>query len=102
MRARIGGLFFLALVVLVQPWGLTAADTKHDLVANPAGFLAGALHAYTDTFTLGQLQNQAYGYLFPQGLFFLLADPLPDWIAQRAWWFLVLAVGFLGLSLIHI
>lgn len=83
-------------MVLVQPWGLTAADTKHDLVANPAGFLAGALHAYTDTFTLGQLQNQAYGYLFPQGLFFLLADPLPDWIAQRAWWFLVLAVGFLG------
>nr|WP_289297545.1 alpha-(1->3)-arabinofuranosyltransferase family protein [Corynebacterium guaraldiae] len=83
-------------MVLVQPWGLTAADTKHDLVANPAGFLAGALHAYTDTFTLGQLQNQAYGYLFPQGLFFLLADPLPDWIAQRAWWFVVLAVGFLG------
>ncbi|WP_295804598.1 alpha-(1-_3)-arabinofuranosyltransferase family protein [uncultured Corynebacterium sp.] len=96
MRARSGGLFFLALVVLVQPWGLTAADTKHDLVANPAGFLAGALHAYTDTFTLGQLQNQAYGFLFPQGLFFLLADPLPDWIAQRAWWFLVLSVGFLG------
>lgn len=96
MRARIGGLFFLALVVLVQPWGLTAADTKHDLVANPAHFLRCALHAYTDTFTLGQLQNQAYGYLFPQGLFFLLADPLPDWIAQRAWWFLVLAVGFLG------
>lgn len=96
MRARIGGLFFLALVVLVQPWGLTAADTKHDLVANPAHFLGAALHAYTDTFTLGQLQNQAYGYLFPQGLFFLLADPLPDWIAQRAWWFLVLAVGFVG------
>ena len=96
MRARIGGLFFLALVVLVQPWGLTAADTKHDLVANPAHFLRGALHAYTDTFTLGQLQNQAYGYLFPQGLFFLLADPLPDWIAQRAWWFVVLAVGFQG------
>lgn len=96
MRARSGGLFFLALVVLVQPWGLTAADTKHDLVANPAHFLRCALHAYTDTFTLGQLQNQAYGYLFPQGLFFLLADPLPDWIAQRAWWFLVLAVGFLG------
>ncbi|MTD97309.1 alpha-(1-_3)-arabinofuranosyltransferase domain-containing protein [Corynebacterium guaraldiae] len=96
MRARIGGLLFLALVVLLQPWGLTAADTKHDLVANPARFLGAALHAYTDTFTLGQLQNQAYGYLFPQGLFFLLADPLPDWIAQRAWWFLVLAVGFLG------
>lgn len=96
MRARIGGLFFLALVVLVQPWGLTAADTKHDLVANPAHFLGAALHAYTDIFTLGQLQNQAYGYLFPQGLFFLLADPLPDWIAQRAWWFLVLAVGFVG------
>lgn len=99
MRARhahAAGLVLVALVVLAQPWGLTAADTKHDLAANPAGFLAGALHAYTDTFTLGQLQNQAYGYLFPQGLFFLLTDPLPDWIAQRLWWFLVLAVGFGG------
>ncbi|MGP5247447.1 alpha-(1-_3)-arabinofuranosyltransferase domain-containing protein [Corynebacterium flavescens] len=87
---------FLALVVVLQPWGKVAADTKLDLVANPAGFLAGAFTIYSDNFPLGQLQNQAYGYLFPQGPFFLLLDPLPDWIAQRLWWFVVLVVGFCG------
>ena len=45
------GIFALALILLVQPWGLTAADTKHDLAANPLHFLHGALSAYTDTFT---------------------------------------------------
>ena len=90
------GIFALALILLVQPWGLVAADTKHDLAANPLHFLRGALSAYTDTFTLGQLQNQAYGYLFPQGPFFVLTQPLPDWVAQRLWWLLVLSVGFIG------
>lgn len=90
------GFFLLCVVVFTQPWGQVAADTKLDLVVNPRGFLAGALHAYTDTFTLGQLQNQAYGYLFPQGAFFALTDALPDWIAQRLWWLVVLTVGFAG------
>ncbi len=85
-----------AAIAFSQPWGQVAADTKHDLAANPWGFLAGALHPWTDTFTLGQLQNQAYGYLFPQGLFFGLTDFLPDWVAQRAWWTLVLGLGFSG------
>lgn len=70
LRWRLVGLLVLAIIVFSQPFGLTAADTKHDLAANPLGFLRGALHAYTEVFTLGQLQNQAYGYLFPQGLFF--------------------------------
>lgn len=90
------GWLLLAVVLAAQPWGRVAADTKHDLAANPWGFLRGALHAYTDTFTLGPLQNQAYGYLFPQGLFFALTDALPDWVAQRCWWLVVLGVGFSG------
>ncbi|GAB3947275.1 alpha-(1-_3)-arabinofuranosyltransferase domain-containing protein [Corynebacterium tapiri] len=90
------GWAFLALVVALLPAGYVAADTKLDLVVNPSGFLAQALHAYTPTFTLGQLQNQAYGYLFPHGLFFLLLDPLPDWIAQRLWWLLVTGIGYSG------
>lgn len=95
-RWRIGGLLALAVFVFTQPFGLVAADTKHDLTANPLGFLRGAASAYTEVFTLGQLQNQAYGYLFPQGPFFLLTSPLPDWVAQRLWWLLVLGVGFWG------
>ena len=91
----------LAAAMFAQPVGLIAADTKHDLAVNPAGFLAAATHAWTDVFPLGQLQNQAYGYLFPQGLFFLLADVLPDWllptwVAQRLWWTIVAGVGFSG------
>lgn len=91
----------LAAAMFAQPVGLIAADTKHDLTADPAGFLAAATHAWTDVFPLGQLQNQAYGYLFPQGLFFLLPDVLPDWllptwVAQRLWWTIVAGVGFSG------
>ena len=92
------GIIALALILAVQPWGLTAADTKHDLAANPRHFLRGALDAYTDIFTLGQLQNQAYGYLFPHGTFFLAGDVigLPGWVTQRLWWALILVVGFWG------
>lgn len=91
----------LAAAMFAQPVGLIAADTKHDLTADPAGFLAATTHAWTDVFPLGQLQNQAYGYLFPQGLFFLLADAIPDWllpawVAQRLWWTIVAGVGFSG------
>lgn len=91
----------LAAAIFTQPVGLIAADTKHDLTADPAGFLAAATHAWTDVFPLGQLQNQAYGYLFPQGLFFLFADAIPDWLlptwmAQRLWWTIVAGVGFSG------
>ncbi|MDU0479120.1 alpha-(1-_3)-arabinofuranosyltransferase family protein [Staphylococcus chromogenes] len=90
------GWVLLGLLSFIQSPGRTVADTKHDLTANPAGFLGNALHAWTDVFPLGQLQNQAYGYLFPQGLFFLITEPLPDWIAQRLWWWLVIGVGFSG------
>lgn len=88
------------LLCLIQGPGLTATDTKYDLWINPARFLEQALHGYTDVFTLGQVQNQAYGYLFPHGLFFLAAQWLffwvPTWLVQRVWWTLVLVTGYLG------
>lgn len=84
------------LLCLVQAPPLTVADTKHDLVADPWGFLHQALSPWTDIFPLGQLQNQAYGYLFPHGLFFALLSPLPDWLTQRLWWTLLLTLAFAG------
>lgn len=95
MRHWIGWLA-LALLSFLQPPGQVAADTKLDLVVDPARFLARATSAWTDEFPLGQVQNQAYGYLFPQGLFFLLTEPLPDWVAQRLWWTMVLGVAYSG------
>lgn len=88
------------LFALLQSPGLTSADTKLDLTANPWGFLRQALYPWTDTFPLGQLQNQAYGYLFPHGLFFAVFSFLPDWITQRLWWGLLLALAFAGTVLL--
>jgi arabinofuranan 3-O-arabinosyltransferase len=84
------------VLCLAQAPLLTVADTKHDLVADPWGFLHQALSPWTDVFPLGQLQNQAYGYLFPHGLFFALLSPLPDWLTQRLWWALLLTLAFAG------
>lgn len=90
------GWIVLALLAFLQAPGRTAADTKFDLTADAGAFLAEATHAYTDRFTLGQMQNQAYGYLFPHGAFFWLTEPLPDWVAQRIWWTIVMGTAFSG------
>lgn len=82
----------LGVLCFLQSPGLTVADTKHDLVANPWGFLQGATHLFAPW----GLQNQAYGYLWPQGLFFALTDFLPDWVAQRLWWWLLFTVAYMG------
>lgn len=91
----------LWILAFIQSPGRVVADTKHDLTEDPAGFLSRSLQIWSDILPLGQLQNQAYGYLFPQGAFFALADVLPDWLApmwlvQSVWWALLLTVAFTG------
>ena len=87
------------MLCFLQSPGLISPDTKLDLTANPLRFLSRAANLWNSDLPFGQAQNQAYGYLFPHGAFFLLGDTLgvPGWITQRLWWALLLTVGFWGL-----
>ncbi|HEX3289445.1 MAG TPA: alpha-(1-_3)-arabinofuranosyltransferase [Mycobacterium sp.] len=87
------------ILTFAQSPGKISPDTKLDLTANPLRFLARAANLWNSELPFGQAQNQAYGYLFPHGAFFLLGDTLglPGWMTQRLWWALLLTVGFWGL-----
>ena len=87
-----------ALVFLQEP-GKIVADSKIDLAVNPSGWLFRALHLWEPGGSFGQLQNQAYGYLWPMGPFFAAGSALgiPAWAVQRLWWTLIVCVAFIGL-----
>ena len=87
------------LVVGLQSPGKIVSDTKYDLLVDPVGFLSRSLHIWTDESFSGQVQNQSYGYFFPQGAFFAAGQlaHVPPWITERLWWALALTVGFTGI-----
>jgi len=97
LRATVACLV-LTSVVFAQDAGRVVPDTKLDLTVDPAGLMARALSLWDPEGGAGQLQNQAYGYLFPMGpvMWLLQAVGLPDWAAQRVWQSLVLCTALLG------
>lgn len=85
---------------MVQDPGLLVPDTKFDLVQAPADWLARSLHLWDGEGGLGQVQNQAHGYLWPMGPFYLVLEGLgvPGWAVQRLWQALVLCTALTGMA----
>ncbi len=85
-------------LALAQTPGFIVADTKFDLAVAPEVFLSRAMHLWDPLAAGGQLQNQAYGYLWPMGPFFWVGHLLdvPGWAVQRLWLSVVICVAFLG------
>ncbi|RIV32597.1 DUF3367 domain-containing protein [Micromonospora radicis] len=83
---------------VTQDPGLLVADTKLDMAVDPGAFLARATELWTAGWQFGSLQNQAIGYFFPMGPFFLLGEAvgLPMWFVQRLWMAALLCTAFLG------
>ncbi len=96
--AAVACYLLILFVSVLQDPGRTTLDTRVELTERPASFLASAFSLWQPLTNFGEIQNQAYGYLFPQGPFAVLLDQLtvPAWVGQRLWTGLVLVIACEG------
>ena len=100
-RRRARWVVYLSILVLnlAQQPGRITFDTKLDLQMAPGAFLARSLHLWNPDSALGDLQNQASGYLFPLGPLYYLGHLLhvPMWIWERGVSALLMLLAFEGM-----
>src|SRR3954447_9223705 len=88
------------VLALLQRPGWSSSDTKIDLHTDPIRFLGEITSLWTPSSGLGGVESAQYaGYLFPMGPFFALGHALgvSDWVVDRLWLGLLLAVGAWGM-----
>src|SRR4051812_13734853 len=88
------------VLALMQRPGWSSSDTKIDLHTDPIHFLGEITSLWTPSSGLGGVESAQYaGYLFPMGPFFALGHALglSDWVVDRLWLGLLLAVGCWGM-----
>jgi arabinofuranan 3-O-arabinosyltransferase len=88
----------ITLEVFVQYTGLIVHDTRLDINLDPVTFIQRTWNLWEPFADMGRIQNQAVGYLFPMGPFFVIGHFLhvPTWIIERSWIALILGIALWG------
>ncbi len=83
---------------LLQSPGRVTFDSKLDLQLAPWDFMVRSLSLWNPRSSLGEIQNQATGFLFPMGTWFAAGDGLgvPMWVWERLWSALVMLAAYEG------
>lgn len=94
------GAFGLVVACLLQQSGKIVHETKLDMALDPGRFLARTLDLWEPSADFGHVQNQAVGYVFPMGPFYLLGNALglPVWLTQRLFMAALLVAAFWGMT----
>jgi len=87
-----------AVAMLLEQWGRITSDNRLELSVDPDSFWRANFTLWHPEASLGEVHNQLYGYMFPQGGFFVAMDwaGLPPWVIERLWSLLVVVAAAEG------